>query len=942
MTLHYAIRFFAPALFLSIPCCVAAQNSEPCGVPPIVQRDAQPNIFNEQQEMWLGQVEADQLESGVAPVHDPKLSEHLQAIADRLVATLPATTIRVRVLLIDSDEVNAYSLAGGHIYVTRKLASVAQNDDELAGVLGHELGHIMSHQFAFATTREMQRLLHMTSVSDEADIRAKFAAMLDAEYKAKHAELHEGDEERQADEIGVYAAMAAGYRPQATAEFWNRVFFVGGKTGNRMMDLFGLTKPTEKRLRGMEQMALALPATCGKDVHPEESGFAAWHHAVIENQAGAAMEEMKTEHEVALTPPLQMELTRLRFSPDGSSILGQDESSIFVMSRQPFALRYRIDAEGALPANFSPDSQSITFSTPGMRTEQWSAQTKKLLEAHEMLPRKPCYDSRLSPDGRTLVCVEMDDSGELSLTMLDTATSNVVWDYKNWFLPNFSLYVALLRSQIFESTDPVFVSSYSEDNNTLLIAGGDQKMALDLKNRTPIKTGGGIRGGITGSYAFIGNDKVAGVNLFTTGKSGLYQFPDGKLLKRVSMGFSDVESVSDPGDHLHLLARNLKGYEVGLGDLDSMKFLSLLKTRAMDESQGAMVGEGTDGTVLLAQLPGVADAPRTTEQSLDLPLSPLPLLRSGAMSPDGRYLAVSTFFRGALWDLTTGKQVFLVHGFTDAAWGADDTLYLDVPKRDEIDRHIAQVSTKTRAVTELKYKIDEHTQMRYGRLTDWKLDEKKKTWTLELHDLATDKVVWSRTFPDVYFAYTSSYGNRDLIFSFALKTHTAKDALKANPRLEEEAAAIKDKDREDARLIEVINGETGADDGAVVAMMPPNYAGVDGLNRAGDQVYVQGVDDRTAVYSLSTGKEMRQLFGYVRALDPGTGRICTGNRMGEVVVYDAAGAELAHYHLGEPIRYGAFREGGSLITILTADQKVRTVNAVDAGAAPMVRAAAGR
>lgn len=55
------------------------------------------------------------------------------------------------VTLVDSDEVNGFSIAGGHIYIHRKLAAVAKSDDELAGVIGHEIGHIISHQFAFET-----------------------------------------------------------------------------------------------------------------------------------------------------------------------------------------------------------------------------------------------------------------------------------------------------------------------------------------------------------------------------------------------------------------------------------------------------------------------------------------------------------------------------------------------------------------------------------------------------------------------------------------------------------------------------------------------------------------------------------------------------------------------------------------------------------------------
>ena len=42
-------------------------------------------------------------------------------------------------------------------------------------------------------------------------------------------------------------------------------------------------------------------------------------------------------------------------------------------------------------------------------------------------------------------------------------------------------------------------------------------------------------------------------------------------------------------------------------------------------------------------------------------------------------------------------------------------------------------------------------------------------------------------------------------------------------------------------------------------------------------------------------------------------------------MYDASGAELAHYHLGDPICYALFRNDAKLVTILTADQKIRTM-----------------
>jgi len=908
------------------------QSAAPaCGIAPVVAANSQPNIFSEQQETWLGQVEADITESEIRPVRDAALGLHLQAIADRLVAVLPPTSIKFHVTLVDSEGVNGFSIAGGHVYILRKLAAVARNDDELAGVIGHEIGHIISHQFAFETTREMKRLLNVSAVGDEADIRTKYTAMLDAEYGDKHPELAETDgEQAEADRIGLYAMAAAGYEPKAYAEFWNRVFFVGGKTGSRIGDMLGITKPSQKRLRSIGAMVAAIPAGCGSGIKPDQQGFEKWHVAVVANQAGEDGERSVSLREVTLTPPLRMELDQVRFSPDGEFLLAQDQSSIFVIDRDPFAVRYRIDASGALPANFSPDSQRVTFSTPGLHVEEWSVTEKKLVAAHEMLPRKDCYDTRLSPDGRTMVCVEVDlDEATLGLAMLDTTSSEAIWEKSNWMEPSYSLAVGLLASKSRGDNTPFFISSYSSDGNKLLFAGGEYKTGFDLQNRTILKIGSGIRESISGDYAFIGSAKVVGINLYDHKNSGIFSFPDGKSLQKVNIPFSGLKSVSDPGPSMDVLTYGLKGYSVGLENLATSNMLIVLKTLALDEHNGKFAGEALGGALVL----GALDKPDAKQQkNVALPLSPLPFYLPTALSKDGNYLAVSTWRRAAVWDLATGKQVALVSGFTDATWSDEGNLYMDVPKDHEVERHLTELSLKKKALQDLTYKVTDETHMRYGRLTDWKLDEKKKTWTLSLYDPATFKVIWSKVFVDRYFTYTASYGDRDLIFSFALNSRTGKELLKSNAALAAQASAIKKK--ENGRLVQVVDGRTGEVDGVLVVELPPNYAGTDGLNRSGDILYVQGVDDRTAVYSMSTGKMLRQIVGYAKAIDPATGYLFTTNRVGEGMVYDSAGLELAHYHVGDPIRFAQFMDKSTKVMLLTADQKVRVMEVRAATAAP--------
>ena len=106
---------------------------------------------------------------------------------------------------------------------------------------------------------------------------------------------------------------------------------------------------------------------------------------------------------------------------------------------------------------------------------------------------------------------------------------------------------------------------------------------------------------------------------------------------------------------------------------------------------------------------------------------------------------------------------------------------------------------------------------------------------------------------------------------------------------------------------------------------PLDYEGFRGVHVIGDSLYVTGVDNRTIVYSISTGAQVREFFGYLIAADPGSGRICTANRRGEAVVYDPQGEELAHFNIGRPLRYAIFHNNGDRLILLTADQRVRTM-----------------
>jgi hypothetical protein len=468
------------------------------------------------------------------------------------------------------------------------------------------MGHILSHQFAIETTADMKRLLGVTSVGDKADIYAKFQQLVDARMKDKHPGPGGDSDEKQneADTVSVYATAAAGYRPQAYGEFWDRMFFVDGKVGGKLSDFFGSTKPEQKRLRAILMLINALPSGCGATAVSDSAEFERWHSQVVANQTVTVATNVKPVAEVALNPPLRMELERLRYSRDGRYILAQDESSISVLTREPFHQIFRFDAEKALPAEFSPDSQRIVFHTPGLHTEEWNVKDQKLVAAHEPIARKDCVQTKISPDGRTLFCFsirQQDEDLVLDVDLLDASTGQSVLAKKGVYTLSRNNLYELLLAERYSLPVNIVPSSFSADGNIVILSDYSDKVAFDLRTREQIPLGGGLKGGINGAYAFLGNNKVFGVNTFTNHGTGVFSFPDGKQLQTISFVANALESVSSGN---YVLSYDVNEYAVGLADLSAAKFILASKAPSMDVYDSVVLNENADGSVVLHKLGG--------------------------------------------------------------------------------------------------------------------------------------------------------------------------------------------------------------------------------------------------------------------------------------------------------------------------------------------------
>jgi predicted Zn-dependent protease len=151
-----------------------AAAQEVCPLPPALQPIShQQDIFTDGQESDLGDILAQFLVEDEAVLQDDLLSAHLRETVTNLARYLPENHFRLHFLLIDIPEANAFSLPGGRVYISRKLIGSLKNEDELAAILAHELGHVVTHQTAIFMTQVFHEVLGANSVTDRADIEEK-------------------------------------------------------------------------------------------------------------------------------------------------------------------------------------------------------------------------------------------------------------------------------------------------------------------------------------------------------------------------------------------------------------------------------------------------------------------------------------------------------------------------------------------------------------------------------------------------------------------------------------------------------------------------------------------------------------------------------------------------------------------------------------------------
>jgi predicted Zn-dependent protease len=220
-------------------------------------------------DIKTGDETAVKIERAVGVYSLQRADSAVNAIGARLVSQIDKNPYQFTFKVLDQEEPNAFALPGGHVYVSRGLLLLVKSEDELAGVLGHEISHVILRHSAQQRKKVLPKILMVPgaivgSVVGEEVANPLLGAgkLLMSSYSRK--------QETEADERGIAMAAKAGYKPIELSYILQRIQQVveaatGEATRFSLMDDHPMTPD---RMKDIERLSRSITVASGTNGQP--------------------------------------------------------------------------------------------------------------------------------------------------------------------------------------------------------------------------------------------------------------------------------------------------------------------------------------------------------------------------------------------------------------------------------------------------------------------------------------------------------------------------------------------------------------------------------------------------------------------------------------------------------------------------------------------------
>ncbi|QSX29115.1 M48 family metallopeptidase [Shewanella cyperi] len=214
-------------------------------------------LFSAAEMNQMGDASFDEMKKQQKISKDAKLNAYVDCVAQRVTGALEGPAQRWEVVVFDSPQVNAFALPGGHIGVYTGLLKVANNQDQLAVVLGHEVAHVLANHSNEQVSRAQMtgtglKLADMALGAGGVANKDLYMAALGLGAQVGYILPYGRAQESEADIVGLELMARAGFDPRAGAILWQNMARAGGAQGPELLS----THPShDTRISGLQSLA---------------------------------------------------------------------------------------------------------------------------------------------------------------------------------------------------------------------------------------------------------------------------------------------------------------------------------------------------------------------------------------------------------------------------------------------------------------------------------------------------------------------------------------------------------------------------------------------------------------------------------------------------------------------------------------------------------------
>ncbi len=209
--------YILPVLFLFISACAV----------DYVTGKRTFNLISEQQEIQIGREADPSIVAQYGLYDDEKLSAYVDKIGQKIAAISHRNNLKYTFRVVDSPVVNAFALPGGWVYFTRGILAHFNSEEELAGVMGHEIGHVVARHGAEQMSKAQLAGIGLAGVSMLSPELAQFGKLAEVGVGLLFLKFGRG-QESESDRLGVEYSTQLGYDAHKMADFFRTIARLSG------------------------------------------------------------------------------------------------------------------------------------------------------------------------------------------------------------------------------------------------------------------------------------------------------------------------------------------------------------------------------------------------------------------------------------------------------------------------------------------------------------------------------------------------------------------------------------------------------------------------------------------------------------------------------------------------------------------------------------------